>query len=116
MLTSIGRVMRLAAVGAALAGVYVYAAPEQTQQARSAVLTANVANDCERASACRASPAAYGQDSMLDILGAASMPKSVCMLQDGLGEAAAAGDAMIARAYNGGVVEDFGDTAATAKN
>ena len=116
MLTSIGRIARSAAVVAGVFGLYLYAAPEQARFARSAVLTTNVANDCERASACRASSAAYGQDSMLDILGAASLPKSVCMLQDGLGEAAAAGDAMIARAYNGGVVEDFGDTADTAKN
>ena len=128
MLTSIGRIVRPAAVGAALFGIYVYAAPEQAQLARSTVLAATgsagaaakVANDCERASACRASAATGrifdGGDSVLDVLAGGSMPKSICLLQDAMGEAAAAGDAMIARAYNGGVVEDFGETAATAKN
>jgi len=117
MLTSIARITRSAAVLAGLFGLYLYAAPEHAQLARSAVLAAtgsgSVANDCERPTACRASaPAPAG--SVLDMLGYASMPKSICLLQDGIGEAAVDGDAMIARAYNGGVVQDFGDTAATA--
>src|SRR5262245_30801069 len=115
MLTSIARITRSAAVLAGLFGLYLYAAPEHAQLARTAVraATGGVANDCERPPACRAAAAAPA-GSVLDVLGYASMPKSICLLQDGIGEAAAAGDAMIARAYNGGVVQDFGDTAATA--
>jgi len=101
--------MRSAAVAAALVGVYAYAGSQQAQFARSAVSAANVAHDCEPASACRVSQGADGrivdgQDSMLDALG--SVPRSICMLRDDVGEAAAAGDAMIARAYKGGVVQD----------
>ena len=128
MLTSIARMTRSAAVLAGLFGLYLYAAPEHAQLARSAVLaatgsvaTGGVANDCERPTACRASQPAFGgtfdrgEASVLDVLATGPSLKSICMLQDGVGEAAAAGDAMIARAYNGAVVQDFGDTAA-AKN
>lgn len=120
MLTSIARITRSAAVLAGLFGLYLYAAPEHAQLARSAVLaaTGGVANDCERPTACRASQAAHngtfdrGEAGVVDVLASGPSLKSICMLQDGVGEAAAAGDAMIARAYNGAVLQDFGDTAA----
>jgi hypothetical protein len=119
MLTSIARNAGPLAVLAGLLGLVVYA--DQAQWGRTTVLaaTGSVANDCDRPSACRTSQAALGKmfdradGSGFDLGVPGALPtKSICMLSDGVGEAAAAGDAMIAQAYHGAVVEGFGDSLA----
>jgi hypothetical protein len=104
---------------AGLVCLYLYAAPEQAPLAGTSVqaATGNVANDCDWASVCRASQLAHGntfdrgEASILDAggYGGATVTKSICILHDGVGEAAAAGDEMIRRAYSGVVVESSGD-------
>jgi hypothetical protein len=116
MLTPIARHAGALVMMAGLLGLVVYA--DQAHWARTEVLaaTGSVANDCDRPAACRASQATFGrQEGGIDL---GAMPtKSVCMLVDGVGEAAAAGDTMIAQAYWGVVIESpTGDMSAGRDN
>jgi len=103
MLTSITRHAGALVVAAGLLGLVVYADQAHWASAKVLAATGSVANDCDRPAACGASQATFARHEGLEL---GAMPtKSICMLVDGIGEAAAAGDAMIARAYQGVVVE-----------
>ena len=103
---------------AGLFGLFLYAAPEHAPRASVLAATGHQANDCDRATACRGAQVALGKTfdqgeaSILDVgSNGSTLTKSMCILHDGVGEAAAAGDAMISQAYNGAVVEGFGNSA-----